>query len=87
MNLIKTSVAAERLGVTSETIRAYCSNGWLTPQTPKGERGRGRRMYFDEGEVEAFKAGMAAGAAAWRLQQERPMKARKPRGKRAAVVA
>lgn len=63
---MKTAEVAEALEVDPETVRTYVSLGYLTPRTRSGKRGRGQRMYFDEGEVQAFKKGDAAGAAAYR---------------------
>jgi hypothetical protein len=43
--------------------------GWVTPFTPSGVRGRGRKMYFDEAEFDAFMRGGREGAEAYRQTQ------------------
>jgi hypothetical protein len=76
MKRITTKVAADRLGVSSEMVRQYHAEGWLVGRTTSGVTGRGRRLFFDPGEVEAFARGGAAGAAAYRKRARKAGAAR-----------
>lgn len=65
-NRITTAEAAEILRVSTETVRVYGKSGILSTTTADNTFGRGRRMYFDVGEVRAFASGGAVAARAYR---------------------
>lgn len=66
---ITTTEAARRLSITPDIVRGYARIGWLSRSTSSGRSGRGKRMYFDAAEVEAFARGGAPAAKAYREQQ------------------
>lgn len=70
MARIGTKEAAEILGVSAQTVRAYHDEGWLVGRTASGDEGRGKRIYFDDGEVKAFLKGGAPAAKAYRESNE-----------------
>lgn len=87
MDQITTTEAATLLRCSESMVREYEKAGWLSSQTRSGERGRGKRMYFDLGEVMAFKAGNAAGAKAYRESLADQQAAPARRGRRKPVTA
>ena len=72
---LPTSHVAQALGVTEALIREYARAGMLRGTTTSGEVGRGRRLWFDPDEVEAFRTGGAPAAKAYRERQARKVKA------------
>lgn len=76
MKRIKTSAAADLLGVTAETVRAYAREGWLTPLRANPDPAVRCSFFFDAAEVEAFARGGAAGAAAYRKRTRKAGAAR-----------
>ncbi len=81
MTRLTTKEAAAVLRVSTETVRSLAKDrGYLKPITSSGDCGRGQRMYFDAGEVEAFARGGAPAAKAYR--EERDLKVAPKRGRK-----
>lgn len=77
MTRIPTREAAGLIGVSIDAVRMYVRLGYLKAVTASGELGRGRRMYFDRDEVEAFRDGGAPAVDAYRKNKSgRPPKAK-----------
>lgn len=74
MDRLTTAEVAKLLGFSDQTIRELARTGHLSSITTRGQ-GRGKRRYFDRGEVEAFRSGGAEGAKAYR----------QPKGRKAGV--
>jgi hypothetical protein len=79
MARIDTTEAANRLGITGETVRAYVRLGWLDGKTASGETGRGKPFFFDSDEIEAFRRGGAPAAKAYRESRDLDVKPKRGR--------
>lgn len=77
MARMTTRSVAERFGVTPHTVRDWVVKGWLRGVTASGGHGRGQRMYFDSGEVDAFEKNGGPAAQAYRESQTLPPRRRR----------
>ena len=71
-----TKEVADALGFSVSAVRAMAEVSALVAVRTRGRGGRGVRLFFDPAEVEAFKAGGAAGAEAYRAAKGKGRKAR-----------